>query len=780
MLVQPAIPHFSRSVASAANKAASAATEPLDNYELPTRTDMLMRKYSGAATVVGGGLGLGLGVLLDHLGPAATGVLGAAIGVPVGAIGGVVVGGLTDLVFKLARGSKHKMGAITQGGLILGAVAGGVGGYMTGASLGFHPALVLAPAGLQLGVLAHKMMQFQARDRQSPVRDLYKTVKSDPARYPVANARPVLQALRDLEKKGWRIEKTESVLSYIENPAQVGNVSVQGKSSSLASEVPLDKVGRLRNWVLRENLDQLEDPALAEKISGEKFVSDAGLGSIRGYSAPGDKDAFWQLESLKAYDELRAGQGINLWHDGIAFRMDPARGISVDDFLKESKDLTRIYEESLGPAYQADTLYKGQAEGLFNGMLALADAGAFPSVQEAGQAMGRWAEASKKNGGSSWENSEALVSILSRTQDAPALDRLLTKFTLGESRKAVEHLTARAIDPQAKERFLRLATGVGDVERAARLNAIMGGLSGPAYDSFLGVVDHLSSSARAQDLLVDFAMLAAFSNGPEDLARQAATFSRLASAMAERGQVEQAGPTFAALRSQSSSPAELEQKVDAFLKSPTQTPPQQPTAGDPVTVTREELDKILDNWSAVNEASQTLEGMKADEQRTFVRLLGATRDVPTARRGQALLEGVPADLVEKNLAVVDQLVSQRGGQGHPDVLLDYLTLLIGRRPEQSLEQVATDYGALLHGVSQLGKPEEAAPTFAWIRQAQAGGNPATTRELTDKFLQSFLITQDGEKSRHLMLSVESTQTGVQETQQTVVVGGIRINKRRGS
>ncbi len=779
MLVQPAISPAPYSVASAAARStSSAATEPLDNYELPTRTDLLMRKYSGVSTVVGGGLGLGLGVLLDQLGPAATGVLGAAVGVPVGAIGGVMVGGLTDLIFKLARGSKHKMGAITQGGLILGAVAGGVGGYMTGASLSFHPALALVPAGVQVGYLAHKMMQFQSRDRQSPVRDLYKTVKADPVRYPVANARPVLQALRDLEKQGWKIEKTESALSYIENPAQVGTVSVQGKSSSLASDVPLDKVGRLRNWVLRENLDQLEDPALAEKLSGEKFVSDAGLASVRGYSAPSDKDAFWQLESLKAYDELRAGQGINYWHDGIAFRMDPARGISVDEFLKESKELTRIYEESLGPAYKADTLYKGQAEGLFNGMLALADAGAFPSVQEAGQAMGRWAEASKKNGGSSWENSEALVSILSRTQDAPTLDRLTTKFTLAESRKAVEHLTARAVDPQAKERFLRLATGVGDVERAARLNAIMGGLSAPAYDSFLGVVDHLSSSARAQDLLVDFAMLAAFSNGPEELSRQAATFSRLATALAGRGQVEQAGPIFAGLRSQASSPAELEQKVDAFLKNPA-APAAPATPGDPVTVTREDLDKILDNWSAVNEASQALEGMKADEQRTFVRLLGATRDVPTARRGQAVLEGVPADLVEKNLAVVDKLVSQRGGQGSPDVLLDNLTLLTSRRPQQSLEEVAAEYGALLHGVSQLGKPEEAAPTFAWIRQAQASGNPASTRELTDKFLQSFLITQDGEKSRHLMLSVESTQTGVQETQQTVVVGGIRINKRRG-
>ncbi len=778
MLVQPAISLAPHSVASAAARStSSAATEPLDNYELPTRTDLLMRKYSKASPVVGAGLGLGLGMLLNQLGPAATGVLGAAIGVPVGAIGGVMVGGLTDLIFKLARGSKHKMGAITQGGLILGAVAGGVGGYMTGASLSFHPALLLVPAGLQVGVLAHKMMQFRSKDRQSPVRDLYKTVKADPARYPVANARPVLQALRDLEKQGWKIEKTESVLSYIENPSQVGNVSVQGKSSNLASEVPLDKVTRLRNWVLRENLDQLEDPALAEKISGEKFVSDTGLVGIRGSWAPPDKDAFWQLESLKAYDELRSGQGINYWHDGIAFRMDPARGITVDDFLKEAKELTGIYEQAMGPAYEASTLSKEQAEGLFNGMLALADAGAFPSVLDAGQAMGRWAEASKKNGGSSWENSQALVSILSRTQDAPTLDRLTTKFTLAESRKAVEHLTARAVDPQAKERFLRLATGVGDVERAARLNAIMGGLSGPAYDSFLDVVERLSSSARAQDLLVDYTMLAAFSNGPEELSRQAALLSRLATGLAERGQVNQAGPVFANLRSQASSLSDLEQRVEAYLKSPATPAPAPP--GDPVTVTREELDKLLDNWSASYEASQALAGMKSADQKNFVRLLAATRDVPTALRGQAVLQGVSAPLVEKNLAVVDQLVSQRGGKGHPDVLLDYLTLLTGRRPEQSLEEVAAEYGALLYGVSQLGKPEEAAPTFAWIRQAQAGGNAASTRELTDKFLQSFLITQDGEKSRHLMLSAESTQTGVQETQQTVVVGGIRINKRRG-
>lgn len=752
---------------------ASSAVAPLDNYEQPTRTDLLMRKYSGLSPVAGGALGLGAGMLLDSLGPVATGVLGAAIGIPVGAIGGFLGGGLVDLIFKISRGSKHKMGNITSAGVVLGVVAGAVGGYMSGASLSVHPALLLVPAGVQLGVLAHKGLQLLAKDKTSPVRDLYKAVKADPAKYPEASAKPVLQALRDLEKKGWQIEKTEGALAYIEDPSKGGVVSVRGKSSSLASDVPVDKVERLRNWVLGENLDQLEDPALAKRVNREQFVSDSGLGGIRGSYAPDEKDSFWKLESLKAYDELRAGQPINLWHDGIAFRMDPSKGISVEQFLSESKELSRIYDEALGPAFKADTLSKSHAEGLFNGMLELADSGACPSIQEAGQTMVRWAAASKAHGGSSYQDSPALSNLLSRPVDVATVDRLTEKFTLSDTLKAVNHLQARPLDEAARQRFVRLARGLGDVDQAARLNGIMGGLSAPVYDAYLGVVDQLSSSSQAQGLLVDFAMLVAFSNSPEEMARQAASFSALVQGLGERA--PEAGPLFARLRSQTSSPAELDQKVQEYLRQPIL--PTTPATGDPVTFNRDAMSKLLD-WRASADAMKALEGMKSAQQQTFVRLIQATHDLPTAVRGQAILEHLTPEQATRNLAVVEKLVEQRGGQGSPDVLLDYLTLLAGRRPEQTLEEVAADYGGLLTGVTQLGKPEEAAPTFAWIRQAQAGGNAASTRELTDRFLKSFLITGDGEKSRQLMFQEETTPSGVQETGGTVVVGGIRINKRK--
>lgn len=773
MVVSQASAPLIRSSVTSATGPATQSAEPLDNYEQPTRTDMLMRKYSGAAPIAGGALGLGAGVLLDMAGPVAMGVLGGVIGLPVGAVGGFLAGGLVDLVFKISRGHKHKMGKITQVGVYVGMAAGAVGGYMSGANLGVHPAMLLAPAGAYLGVAAHKGMQLLARDKTSPVRDLYKAVKADPAKYPVESARPVLQALRDLEKKGWDIDKTEGVLSTLENPAQIGTVSLRGKGSSLASEVPVDKVVRLRNWVLGQDLDQLEDPRLAALVHREQFVSDAGLSGIRGTYAPDAKDDFWKLESLKAYDELRAGNPINLWHDGLAFKMDPGRGITPEQFLKEAKDLARIYDESLGPAYQGNLLDKSQAEGLFNGMLKLADSGAYPSIQEAGQAMVGWAEASNARGGTAWENSPALASLLSRTSDARTIDRLTAKFTLKDTLQAVNHLEARAQDPEAKERFLRLALGLNDVPTAARLNSIMGGLSTPAYDAYLGVVDQLSSGSRAQGLLVDFAMLAAFSNSREEMAHQAQAFTKVLKALGEKSDL--AGPIFAELRAQSQTPAELDARVAAFVATPYQARP--PVAGDPVTFTREEMDRLLD-WRDASDAMKDLEGMKSDQQKTFVRLLTATHDLPTARRGQAIMQALTPELAEKNLDVVDRLVEQRGGKGSPDVLLDYLTLITGRRAEQTLEEVAADYGALLSGVSQLGKPEEAAPTFAWIRQAQAAGNQASTRELTDRFLKSFLITSDGEKSRHLMLADETTQTGVQETDQTVVVGGIRINKRR--
>lgn len=771
MLVHQATLASSCSV-SRASAAGNKAAEPLDNYELPTRTDLLMRKYSGISPVAGGALGLGAGLLLNSLGPVATGVLGAVVGLPVGAIGGFLGGGLVDLIFKISRGSKHKMGGITSAGVVLGVVAGAVGGFMSGASLSVHPALLLVPAGVQLGVLAHKGLQMLAKDKTSPVRDLYKSVKSDPARYPTATARPVLQALRDLEKKGWQIDKTEGALAFIEDPSKGGMISVRGKGSSLASDVPVDKVERLRNWVLGQNLDQLEDPGLARLVNNEKFVSDSGLGGIRGSYAPEEKDSFWKLESLKAYDELRAGQPINLWHDGIAFRMDPSKGMNVEQFLRESKELTRIYDEALGPAFKAETLSKGQAEGLFNGMLKLADAGAYPSIQEAGQAMVGWAAASKAHGGSSYQDSPALVELLSRTPDVATMDSLTQKFTLVDTLKAVKHLQARPVDEAARQRFVRLARGLGDVDQAARLNGIMGSLSAPVYDAYLGVVDQLASSSQAQGLLVDFAMLAAFSNSPEEMAHQAASFSTLVQGLGQRA--PEAGPIFAHLRSQASSPAELDEKVQEFLRQPVQ-PPTPPT-GDPVTFPREEMSQLLD-WRASGEAMKALEGMKSKQQQTFVRLIKATHDLPTAVRGQAVLEHLTSEQATRNLAVVEKLVEQRGGQGSPDVLLDYLTLLAGRRPEQTLEEVAADYGGLLFGVTQLGKPEEAAPTFAWIRQAQAGGNPASTRDLTDRFLKSFLITGDGEKSRQLMFEQETTQSGVQETNGTVLVGGIRINKR---
>ncbi len=774
MVVHQATAPTMRSSAPSVASAKATSSEPLDNYELPTRNDMLMRKYSGVSPVVGGALGLGAGLLLDQLGHVATGVLGAAIGVPVGLIGGFLAGGLVDLIFKICRGSKHKMGNITSAGTILGGIAGGVGGYMTGANLGVHPALLLVPAGVQIGLAAHKGLQVLARDKTSPVRDLYKSVKADPAKYNEQTAKPVLQSLRDLEKKGWQIDKTDGVLGYLENPSKGGIVSVRGKGSSLASDIPVDKVERLRNWVMGEKLDQLEDPKLAWVVNSEQFVSDAGLGGIRGSSAPDAKDDFWKLESLKAYDELRAGNPINLWHDGLAFKMDPARGITVEQFLKEAKDLSRLYDEALGPAYKADTLSKSQAEGLFNGMLRLADAGAYPSIQEAGQAMGRWAEASKKNGGSSWDNSPALASLLSRTTDVKSIDRLTQKFTLADTLKAMNHLESRPHDAQAKERFVRLATGVGDVGSAARLNGIMGGLQAPVYDAYVGVVEQLASGSKAQSLLVDFAMLAAYSNSPEEMAHQAQAFTSVVKAVGDK--TDQAGPIFAELRAGSATPQELDVRVAAFVAKPFE--PKPAVAGDPVTFTREEMDKIL-TWRDAGDAMKALEGMKTDQQGNFIRLLQATRDLPMARRGQAVTEHVAPELAQRNLAVLEGLVAQRGGQGSPDVLLDYLTLLTGRRAEQTLEEVATEYGALLSGVNSLGKPEEAAPTFAWIRQAQAGGQKGTTRELTDKFLKSFLVTGDAEKSRQLMFADETAPSGVQETSQTVVVGGIRINKKRG-
>ncbi|MEW6280110.1 MAG: hypothetical protein AB1758_15880 [Candidatus Eremiobacterota bacterium] len=792
MIVQSFAPHaLTKPRASGGQAPAPEPELPKDAYRPFSLGRTAARVATGAAPFALAGAGYLAATQLSGWG---AGIAGAVIGLPVGLTVGLVLGGAADLIRSIGG---RKAGKLTVISTLLGAaVTGGLGAYL---AVSGHSWAVPALAGMGFleGLAIAGIGRLATREKPTEARRLYEQVLAEPQKY--HRATPTLDTVYALERKGWKVDDSSgSILSHAESPSPALTVNLAGKNGSW-NAVPVEQ---LKTVQLLEEGGALPRPELLKFLEdnfnkGHLLASGSSVRGAGSYGVPGPEDKQWWLaERVKAYHDLEQGRAIHLCHKEISFTYDPAAAPPMEEFLEDAQATRDAYETAFRQGLDQGWLARDKAQALCERMVELHESGAYPDMASAGQALSAWGKASSGKGYSS-ENTRALLSLTDPNRLAPQpevihrlLDQLTPTFGLEGVERVADHLRLKGAGTE--DRFIRLSKALGDLPQSIRLDSILSTVSPEAYDSYVSVCEQLSAGGqrKPQELLADFAVLAAYSSGPDDIGLQARDFSRIYKPLAELNQADEAAPAFAFLRQSGTTPeqflAALEQSKDAHQAIQALAPSPSGAPADPSTVPHADVFREALNYDARDAVSHLeqvrgrLDAPSFERYRdAFIRVVQATRDLPTAVKATAVLQNLQPALAERHLKVLEGLQKQRGQAG-PEVLLDYLCVVAGRAPKQNLEDAARDYGELLDGVSQLGLPDEAAPTFALIRHAQVHGKAqgASTRELTERYLKSLLLTKDGEKSRQALFVVDSGKSGVKEDEQGVVVGGVRIKRRR--
>ncbi len=722
---------------------------------------------------------------------------GAAVGAPVGLAVGLAIGGAADLMKSFGGSSRGVGRATVLGTLIGGAITGGLSAWLVGSGVGWGIP-VMAGVGVLQGAALGGLVHLLTRPRETETQRLVEQINLDPAKYNAPKAKPYLDAIHDLEKRGWDVSG-HTLLDYQVKPDPNLTVSVSDKSG-YSNDIPIEQLPTLIK-VLNGEQDSLPRPELFQRLADRPLISQARAATMPYGGIPSaESKSWWQVERTRAYHDLKDGKALHYAHREITFTYDPANPPPLDEFIQDAQKTADAYEQAFRSTIESYKLDSTQGQALCNTMVRLAEEKRFPDLASAGQAMARWASQSE---GSSGENTKALLSLLSpqRPPETLALmDTMVKNFGLVETARAADYLSTRLplLGPTeqagAPDRFIRLAGSLGEVEQAVRVDGILGAMSAPVYDHYLGVCEQLAEKGgerKPKDLLLDFAMLGAYAQNPQDLQNHVQAFSQLLEPLAATNQADQAAPVYAFLKSHNLSPdsflTALEQTKDARAACQ-QLVPTPPGAVSTAVVDEKSFEPVL-GYSA----RQAVEHLEQERgrldapgferyQKTFTRVLNASADLEVARRASGVLQNLPPGRAEVHLGVLEDLTRRRG-EASPSVLVDYLCTVTGRLPGQSLQDAAREYGDLLGGCAGAGPglADEAAPTFALIRDGIASGKAGkdTVRDLTDRYLKSLLLTKDGEKSRHLIFTGEA-HSSVQEDQSGVTVGGVRIRRRPGA
>ncbi len=793
MDVQIARPRpFTSSVTRSSGVASQAQPERLDADDYrPRHLGKTLARVGGWTLPVAGG------VLAYIAASSANPWAGAAVGAPVGLAVGLAIGGAADLMKSFGGSSRGVGRATVLGTLIGGAITGGLSAWLVGSGAGWGIP-VMAGVGVLQGAALGGLVHLLTRPRETEAQRLVEQLNEDPVKYNAPKAKPYLDAIHDLEKRGWDVSG-HTLLDYQVKPDPNLTVSVSEKSGQ-SNDVPVEQLPTLIK-VLNGEQDSLPRPELFQSLGDRPLISQARAANLPYGGVPtAENKGWWQVERTKAYHDLKEGKALHYAHREITFTYDPAAPPPLDEFIQDAQKTAEAYEQAFRPAIQAYKLDSSQGQALCNTMIRLAEDKRFPDLASAGQAMAGWATASA---GSSGENTKALLSLLSPARPPETLalmDNLVKDFGLVQTARAADYLSAHLplLGPTeqagARDRFVRLALSLGEVEQAVRMDGILGAMSAPVYDHYLGVCEQLAEKGgdrKPKDLLLDFAMLGAYAQTPQDLQVQAHEFSRLLEPLAAAGQADQAAPVYAFLKSHKLSPdgflAALEKTRDARAACQ-ELSPTQPGPASTLAIDEKTYEEVL-GYSA----RQAVEHLEQERGRldatgferyhkTFNRVLSASTDLEVAKRASGVLQNLSPNRAEVHLGVMEDLTRRRG-EASPSVLVDYLCTVTGRLPGQTLQDAAREYGDLLGGCAGAGPglADEAAPTFALMRDGIANGKAGkdTVRDLTDRYVKSLLLTKDGEKSRHLIFTGEA-HSSVQEDQSGVTVGGVRIRRRPGA
>lgn len=775
----------------AARSAGAAPTKPPeklpeDHYR-PLHLGKTAARVAGWSLPIAGGA---LGVMAAHSGSAWAGL---GVGAPLGLALGLAVGGAVDLMKSLG-GSRRGVGRATVICTLLGgALSGGLSAWLVASGAGWGVPTMAIVGGIQ-GAALGGVIHLLTRSRPTEAQRLVQQINEDPVKYNSPTARPYLDAIYSLEKRGWSVS-AEGLMSYQVKPDP--NISVSlSKKGETDNDIPVEQLPDLIK-VLEGKQKSLPQSQLFDQLGDRPLISQARAQNLPWGGVPGaDAKGWWQVERVKAYHDLKDGKALHYAQKEITFTYDPAAPPPLDEFIQDARKTADVYEQSFRGLLDDYTLNRSQGQQLCNTMVQLAESGRYPDLAGAGKAMADWARAGKRGNGE--ENTRSLIALLApgRPPDTPALmDQLVPRVGLSETVKASDYLASRLplLGPSeqsgARDRFVRLTGALGEVDQATRLDGIMGSLSGPVYDGFLGVCEELAKNGgtrKPKDLLFDFAMLGAYATSQADLEQQAHSFGQLLQPLAAAGKADQAAPIFAMLKSTG-------QPVSAFLAALKSTGDVDkardqlaPAPGGPPgteSIDPKQFEAKL-GWSS-HEAASHLEQQQArmDKpsferyRRNFKRLVECCGDLESARRACGVIQNLPPDRSEVHLRLLEDLARRRG-ESKPEVMEDYLCAVTGRLPGQSLEEGAREYGELLGGCAGAGYPQEAAPTFALIRAGIASGQAGkdTVRDLTQRYVKSLLLTKDGAKSRLLLFAADSSSS-VQEDQGGVTVGGVRIRRR---
>lgn len=742
-----------------------------------------------AARVAGWSAPIAGGVLGYMAAQSTSGWAGLAVGAPLGLALGLVVGGATDLLKSLGSfGGKRGVGKATViGTLVGGAITGGLSAWLVSSGVGWGMP-VMAGVGAVQGLAIAGVTHLLTRSEPTEAERLVRNINEDPAKYKAPQATPYLDAVHSLEKKGWSV-RADGLLEFMagSNPNAQAHLARKNEGEN---DIPIAQLPKLL-----EVMNGLEDPLLSKLGSAPLISEERAKNPSWGGVPDRSETGWWQVEKTRAYHDLKAGRAVHYAHREVTFTYDPLAPPPLDEFVQDARTTAQAYDQSFRRLLDDGALSRQQGQALCNTMVSLVDNGRYPDLASAGQAMARYAELGDRPGEAGTAALVALMSPGRPRETTQLMDALVPVFGLEDTLKAANYLESRlpmlspADQPGARDRFVRLASSLGEVKDAIRMDGIIGALSAPVYDDYLKVCEELSASGgdrEARDLLFDFAMLGAYAAGPDDLNKQAASFARLLEPLAAQGKADQAAPVYAMLRTG-------RQSVDAYLealkatgdvdRAREQLCPRGTGAASTAVVDGKQYEPAL-GWKS-REAVSHLEDQRSRldapgferYQKTFNRLVNASGDLDTARRASGVLQYLPPDRCEAHLKVVDDLARRRGSSV-PEVLEDYLCAVAGRLPGQTLEEGAREYGMLLGGCAGAGYPGEAAPTFALIRAGVESGQAGkdTVETLTDRYVKTLMLTKDGEKARRLLFVADSSSS-VQEDKSGVTVGGIRIRRR---
>ncbi len=164
----------------------------------------------------------------------------------------------------------------------------------------------------------------------------------------------------------------------------------------------------------------------------------------------------------------------------------------------------------------------------------------------------------------------------------------------------------------------------------------------------------------------------------------------------------------------------------------------------------------------------------------FFTLLSATGSIGAASEGMDLVRISVGSETQEDRTRLFQALARRLPAGSTDqTAFCYRTVLAERLQTETLAATGERFCKLLEGMAVGRHQDRAAEVFTYFQQSMrdGGGDPKQTDSRVTQFLQNLVIHDDVDKALTSSFGGTTSQGSVQQTEDAIVIGGVRVPRR---